>query len=334
MPANLRDVAAHAGVSIRTVSNVVNDFVHVAPQTRARVQRSIAEVGYAPNLAARQLRRGRTGMIGLIVPEIASPYFAELASAVVSAAEARGWTMLVDESGGQPERERRLLDGNPSRLVDGLVLSPWSLTPRTIAQRASTVPLVLLGERSADGIADRVAVDSVAAARQATEHLASIGRRRIAAIGAQPHLRNATARLRLQGYRAGLTGAGLAPSRRLEVPVRALHRADGVTAMARLLDAGAAPDAVFAFSDQLALGAMRLLADRGLHVPDDVAVIGFDDIEDGAYAVPSLSTIAPDKQQIAHEALACLAGRLDDPARPARDVVAAHRLIPRQSTGG
>ncbi len=328
----LRDVAERAGVSVRTVSNVVNDFVHVAPATRERVHRALDELGYRPNLAARQLRRGRSGVISLVVAEIDSPYFAELAAVVVRAAETRGWDVHIDQTDGDPDRERRMLSGPLGQQVDGVVFSPWALAPAELTQRAPSIPLVVLGERQANGQVDHVAVDNVAAAHDATAHLISHGRQRIVALGLQPHLSNETARLRQQGYRDALVDAGRSLDPRLEVGVQRLHRSDGAQAVARLLTEDVSFDALFCFTDQLALGAIRALADRGLRVPDDVAVAGFDDIEDGRYAVPSLTTVAPDKRQIADVALRLLANRIQDPAAPVVDFVAAHELVIRQSS--
>ena len=335
MSARLRDVAAHAGVSVRTVSNVVNGFRYVAPETRSRVQASIDELGYRPNLAARTLRRSRTGLVALVVPEIDSPYFAELAARTVRIAERRGLTVLIDQTDGDPERERLLLHGKRSQLVDGVLFSPWTVAPAELAARTDTVPLVLLGEHdspTAGRLAvDHVAIDNVAAARSATAHLLASGRRRIAAIGVQPSTFNATARQRLLGYRQALSAAGVRASAELERPVRTLHRADGHRAMLELLELAEPPDAVFCFTDELALGAMRAAADRSVPVPDAVALIGFDDIEDGRYSVPALSTVSPDKDRIAELALDCLAEQTDGP-RDGRSIVAPHRLVVRATS--
>jgi DNA-binding LacI/PurR family transcriptional regulator len=331
---SLKDVAAVAGVSVRTVSNVVNRFPHVAPDTRARVEQALAELNYRPNLAARNLRRGRSGLIGLVVPEIDSPYFSELAAHLVLAAEERSWTVLVEQTGGDPARERAFLEGAAATFVDGLVFSPWGLGAADLRRSAEDTPLVLLGERSSDGVADHIAIDNVAAAVEATEHLITLGRRRIAAIGVQPHLTNETARLRLEGYRACLRAAGHPRDERLEVQVAALHREDGAAAMRALLASDETPDAVFCFNDQLALGAIRAAHDAGLDVPGDLAVVGFDDIEDGRYSCPSLTTISPDKWAVAVRALECLAERLDgDRVDTARDIVVPHRLVVRESSG-
>ena len=331
---SLKQVAQRAGVSVRTVSNVVSGFAHVAPDTRERVQRILDELEYRPNAAARHLRGGRSGLIALAIPEITSPYFAELAGHLVAQAEARSWMLLVQQTDGDPERERRLAGGVQGQTVDGLILSPWALSPADLRRRPDSAPLVLLGEQDAGGLLDHVTVDSVAAAHDITGHLIATGRTRIAAIGPQPHLHNGTAARRLEGYRAALTETGLRHDETLEIPVDRLHRADGALAMRRLLDGGRPFDAVFCFTDQLALGALHEASQRGLRIPGDVAVAGFDDIEDGRYANPSLTTIAPDKAAIARAALDLLADRLgrDAYTGAARRTIIEHRLVVRGST--
>ena len=335
MPPGLKDVAARAGVSIKTVSNVVNGYVHVAPATRARVQAAIDALGYVPNMAARQLRSGRSGVIALAVPELQSPYFAEIAGLIVQAAERRFWTVLIDQTDGQAERERNLVAGLRRHAIDGLIFSPLALAGNDLPARTE-IPMVLLGERVWHGPADHVAIDNTAAAIEATRHLIGLGRRRIAAIGVQEQASAVTAHQRLAGYRTALAEAGLAHDPALEIPADSFHRADGAAAMARLLDSGR-PDAVFCFNDLLALGAIRTLLSRGLRVPDDVAVVGFDDVEDGRFSTPTLSTIAPDAPRIAQLAVDLLAERLGDgsaAAGPPRELRVDHRLVIRESSAG
>jgi DNA-binding LacI/PurR family transcriptional regulator len=335
VPAGLKDVAARAGVSIKTVSNVVNGYVHVAPETRARVQDAIDELGYKPNVAARQLRSGRSGVIALALPELQSPYFAEMAGLIVQAAERRSWTVLIDQTDGHAERERNLVAGLRRHAIDGLIFSPLALAGEELARGRDDTPMVLLGERIWHGPADHVAIDSTAAAADATGHLARLGRERIAAIGAQDRPSAVTAHQRLAGYRLALADAGLPADPRLVAEVESFHRADGAAAMARLLDAPDPPDAVFCFNDLLALGAIRTLLARGLDVPGDVAVIGFDDIEDGRFSTPTLSTISPNTDRIAQLAIDLLAERLgDDSAGPPREIRVGHRLVARESTYG
>ncbi|MEV1331526.1 LacI family DNA-binding transcriptional regulator [Micromonospora costi] len=330
----LKDVAERAGVSVKTVSNVVNGYVHVRPDTRARVEEAIAELNYRPNLSARNLRKGRTGVIALAVPELDIPYFAELARHVVNAAAALGWTVLIDQTGGAREQERVVASGITDHLIDGLIFSPLALTADDLTNLDGT-PMVLLGERVDHGPADHVVIDNVAAAREITTHLVGLGRRRIAAIGSQRTPEGASARLRLDGYRGALEEAGLGYDETLVAPAPAWHRADGAAAMRALLASGVRPDAVFCFNDTLALGALRALHEAGLRVPEDVAVAGFDGIEDGRFSVPTLTTIAPDKERIARLAVELLANRIDgDRTAPARELSAPYRLEPRESTRG
>ncbi|MFE9693937.1 LacI family DNA-binding transcriptional regulator [Micromonospora sp. NPDC005806] len=327
----LKDVAERAGVSVKTVSNVVNGYQHVRADTRARVEQAITELNYRPNLSARNLRKGRTGVIALAVPELDIPYFAELARHVVTAAAEHGWTVLIDQTGGGPEQERKAASGIGDHMIDGLIFSPLALTADDLTG-LDGMPMVLLGERVDHGPADHVVVDNVAAAREITAHLVGLGRRRIAAIGAQRTPEGVSARLRLAGYTAALADAGLGYDERLVAPASAWHRADGAAAMRHLLSSGVRPDAVFCFNDTLALGALRALHEAGLRVPEDVAVAGFDDIEDGRFSIPTLSTVAPDKERIARLAVEVLAGRVaGDRDAPPRELVAPHRLALRES---
>lgn len=334
MRVGLKDVARRAGVSVKTVSNVVHGHTDVAPPTRERVQQALDELKYRPNLSARHLRSGRSGVIAVALPELNSPYFSELAGFIVKAAEKRSWTVLIDQTDGVREREQLVAEGIRAHLIDGLIYSPLALTEDDIACRADSTPLVLLGERVENGRADHVAIDNVTAARRASEHLVALGRTRIAAIGAQHDATGETARLRLAGWRAALEAGGLVVDASLVVPVRAYHREDGARAMRALLERPQPPDAVFCCNDLLALGALRMLHERGVRVPEEIAVAGFDDIEDGRFSAPSLTTISPDKAQIARVAVDLLADRLANPSRAPREVRADFALVVRESTAG
>ena len=351
MAVTLQDVALHAGVSTKTVSNVVNGYAHVAPATRTRVEKAVAELGYRPNLSARSMRGGRSGIIALAVPELGVPYFAELAQSVIRAADQAGFIVLIDQTEGRLDRERLVSQGIRSQLIDGLIFSPLALRGDDLDARADGIPMVLLGERVGAAAVDHVIIDNVEAARQAVGHLVAQGRTRIAAVGAQYSTVGETARLRLAGYQQALADAGLPFQSELVAETRSFHRHDGAAAMTRLLDAGSVPDAVFAFNDLTAIGVLRACYDRGLRVPEDVAVIGFDDLEEGRYAIPSLSTISPDKDFIGRTAVRLLATRLAAPAQvedhsgshqgtvvgggtPTAEVVAPFRLEARESTMG
>ncbi|MDQ1582524.1 MAG: LacI family transcriptional regulator, repressor for deo operon, udp, cdd, tsx, nupC, and nupG [Microbacteriaceae bacterium] len=333
----LRDVAELAGVSIRTVSNVVNGYVPVSDAKRERVEAAVAALGYRPNVAARNLKIGRSGLIALVVPELDVPYFSELARFIVTFGRDLGFTVVVDQTDGDTDREKELLtrDGRAA-MFDGIILSPLALSHADLDQREAIAPLVLLGERIAGGNNDHVTIDNVAAAQEATEHLIDLGRQRIAAIGDQPYETGETAQLRTRGYELAHAARGRAVDPSLIIPTHRFHFSDGSEAMTALLERpGQRPDAVFCYNDLLAIGAIRTLLAAGLRVPEDVAVVGFDDIEAGRYHTPSLTTISPDKPEIARLALDRLVARLGEHAEgPVEELRVPHQLIVRESTVG
>ncbi|MCT2590305.1 LacI family transcriptional regulator [Streptomyces sp. N2-109] len=334
MGVSLKDVAQRAGVSIKTVSNVVNNYPHVTPQMRAKVQQAIDELGYRPNLTARHLRKGRTGIVALAVPELGNPYFAELAGAVIDAAARHDYTVLVDHTAGLRERELLVCQEFRSHVIDGLILSPIHLETADLVARQETSPLVLLGEREYEAPYDQIAIDNVAASRLAVRHLLDLGRSRIAFLGSRTSRERRPAHLRLRGWREELTAAGLEPDETLVVATEGYGRADGATAMTTLLERGAPPDAVFAYNDLIAIGAMRTLAEHGLRVPDDVAVVGFDDIEESSYGTITLTTVSPDKQAIARLSVDRLVERLaGKPVSEPLRIRPGYRLAVRESTG-
>lgn len=333
------DVARMAGVSPRTVSNVVNGYAHVSPETRKKVQTVIDALGYRANAAARTLRTGRTGIIGLVVPALDQPYFAGLTRAIIREAGASGYTVVVDQTEGDRERERALLRGGPLGAVfDGLILSPLALTPEDLLDSGNRGdPVVLLGEREVRAAFDHVLIDNVAAAREATEHLIAIGRRHLAAIGLQEPDDGHTSSLRKAGFLEAVAAAG----RRVELQhlrrVDKVLRASGYEQMLELLDCDPRPDAVFCFTDLMAVGALRACYVRGVKVPDEVAIIGFDDVEEASFTAPSLSTVRPDIDAIARIAVARLLARIeggDGAPGAAEAFTVAHELVVRESTAG
>ncbi|WP_329483185.1 LacI family transcriptional regulator [Kribbella sp. NBC_01484] len=332
MTTRLSDVAARAGVSVKTVSNVINDYPHITAQTRAKVEAAIAALDYRPNVSARSLRKGRSDFIALAIPEMASPYFAELGAAISRAAKRRGITVLIDQTEGEAPAEKVVLDGMRGQLIDGIIFSPITTVPAKLTVAYTGKPLVLLGERPAGGQFDRVAVNSVQASYDATTHLIALGRRRIAAIGVGG---TSTGAVRRRGYRKALKAAGIPHDPALELAGTGYHRPDGAASMRELLALPEPPDAVFCFNDLLALGALRTLADAGLKVPGDVAVVGFDDIEDGRYHAPSLTTISPDKEWLADNAVGLLLERIAGTGEAARrDLTVPYTLEIRESTAG
>ena len=334
MPATLRDVADRAQVSVRTVSNVVSGYEHVSEKMRTRVMRAIDELGYVPNPVARTLRTGKTGLLSLVVPEIDVPFFSELARAVIDEADALGFQVMIDQTGHDHERERQLLRGGGRRnLFDGMLFAPLATHDELNDVEASEeLPILLLGEHVFDGRFDHVAIDNIRAAHDATTHLLDSGRTRIAAIGAQPKEQYATPLQRTKGFQLALEEHGRQPVEALQMTAPHYGRADGYAAAAALIAQDRRPDAMFCYSDLLAMGAIRAVFDAGLRVPEDIAVIGIDDIEEGRYSRPSLSTVSLDIPFIAHTAVTRLAARIDEPTVEAREFIAPHQLIPREST--
>ncbi|PPK97730.1 DNA-binding LacI/PurR family transcriptional regulator [Kineococcus xinjiangensis] len=329
--ATLRDVARLAGVSIKTVSNVVNDYPHVRPTTRQRVEEAIRTLDYQPNLTARTLRSGRTGALALAVPELRLPYFAELADEVIRAAERRGMVVLIEQTNRDRQREVDLLASARLRMVDGLLFSPLVLGIEDAALIEIDTPLVLLGERMFHPSVDHVTMRNVEAARAATEYLLHRGRRRIAVVGVHPGEVIGTAGLRLRGYREALEHAGIEVDERLFGVADLWHLREGDEATRTLIDSGVDFDAVFAFNDTLALGAIHALRSAGREVPDDVAVMGFDNSDEGMYSIPGLTTIDPGRRRIAESAVDVLLNRIENRGSAARHVEVGFSVVVRES---
>lgn len=310
MAVTMNDVARVAGVSLKTVSNVLNDYEFIRPATRQRVLDAIAELGYEANLTARSLRSGKTRMLGLVLSDLSAPYYAELASRLMKAASRRGYRVLVEQSDAVGEAELNALQGPFRQLTDGLLFTPLMVDADSIAARLGKKPLVLLGEHILDPRFDLVTMKNGEAAAALTTHLLAGGRRRIAVVGAYPGESAGSAGLRLSGYRTALDHAGIPFDPALIAPCE-WRRDGGAAAVAGLLDSGVEFDAVFGLNDVLALGAMHELLIRGVRIPQEVAVAGFDDIDEARFAAPSLTTVSPGMGEIAERSIGLLIDRIE-----------------------
>jgi DNA-binding LacI/PurR family transcriptional regulator len=317
------------------VSNAINGYRPVSEAAMLRVQQAIDELGYTPNLSARHLRAGRTGIIALAIPELLNPYFAELAGFANDEANRRGYTLLLDYTDADRDKEKLVSEGFRAQFIDGLIMSPVKLTAKDFLRRTSETPLVLVGESVYGVPYDHVVIDNLAASREAMQHLVGLGRTRIAFIGAHIDATREPAHVRLQGYRQALEVAGLPFDPALVASTDAFGRGDGAEGMRKLLKLKRPPDAVFAYNDPIAIGAMRAIAEKGLRIPQDIAVVGFDDVEEGRFSNPALTTISPDKETIARLAVQMLVERIERKApKPARDQQPSYTLIVRESTRG
>jgi DNA-binding LacI/PurR family transcriptional regulator len=327
----LEHVAAEAGVSKSSVSNVIRNHPHVRDEVRARVAAAIEKLGYRPQAIGQNLVSGRTGLVALAIPNFAQPYFAEIARSAVAAADERGMRLLVQQTDNLLEKEREAADAWNLGAADGLIFSPSVISDEEISQRRAGMPLVLLGERSRLESVDRVGIDSVSIAEVATRHLIEQGRTKIVMIGEKTSGDHHVVSEREDGFHRALAAAGL----REASPIGAVSdwtREDGAAAVDALIAAGETFDALFCANDLLALGAMAALYRHGRRIPDDVALIGVDDIEDSRFSTPALSTVFIDKDWMAREALRLIAKQIAGSDSPPEHLSVPYRLIPRAST--
>ncbi|MFD3443275.1 LacI family DNA-binding transcriptional regulator [Microbacteriaceae bacterium 4G12] len=338
MAVSVRDVASLAGVSVGTVSNVLNRPDRVSPDTAARVQDAIARLGFVRNDVARQLRMGRSRSIGLVVLDVRNPFFTDLARGVEQRAAEDGYTVLLANSDEDSEREAAHLDMFEEQRVRGVLISPLAdALPRLARLRKHGIPTVLVDRMTDDSDFSSVSVDDVAGGRMAVTHLAETGRRRIAFVGGPFTIRQVADRL--AGAREA---ASRFPGVTLEViPTRSLTVLDGRAAGELVRDRAPAdrPDAIFAANDLLAVGALQALVMAGtVRVPEDIALIGYDDIDFASATVVPLSSVRQPSGMIGYRALDLLLGEeaegpVDAGAEVIREqVVFQPELVVRQST--
>jgi LacI family transcriptional regulator len=326
----ISDVARHARVSKTTVSHVLSGKRPVSATTRDRVERSIDALGYRPDGLARSLRTRRTHMVALIVPDLTNPYYPSLARGLEAGIEPDGYRAFICSSDGDPDRERAYLREVCDRGVDGIVLDSFHLTVDDLhVATGGRLPLVWIGGAPMEhpGV-DSVRSDDDAGAYEATKHLIDRGHRRIALIDGPPGSGTA----RRDGYRRALADAGLAvypePSPRTD-----WTREGGRAIVAELLALDPPPTAIFCSNDLTAIGALDAVRDARIAIPDELAIVGFDDIEAAALVTPALSTVVNPAIDIGRTAAAMLTERMTGGyAGPARTVTLPSPLIVRGSS--
>jgi DNA-binding LacI/PurR family transcriptional regulator len=280
-------------------------------------------------------RATRTGLIALAVPHLEEPYFAELGSRLVRGADERGLAVLIVQSEGDHAREVDVANGVGLPPVDGLIHIPRSLTVADLTRRTAPGPLVLLGEHIQVSPFTHITIDNRAAARTATEHLLTVGYRKIAFIGRRDSRPSDAADRRHAGYLEALDAAGVRIDPALTAQVDAFTSDEGERVAAQVVSSVPDLDGIVCSNDSIALGALAALHAAGRRVPDDVAVIGIDDIRAARFAVPALSTIAPDHEQLVDAAFTELERQLTSPPGadlPVRHVTVGARLVLRAST--
>lgn len=331
--ATLHDVAALAGVSVTTVSNFLSGYPYMRASTRDRVRAAIDELGYVANPAARTLKTGRTGLLTLSVSDLRQSYFAELAERIIAAARRRGYGVMVESTGLDRSRELGGIDSVRNRITDGLIISPAMMTSADVSAFDGDYPLVMLGVQPFAAPCPHFLVDAVRAARDATMHLVRAGCRRIAIVGGALEGEESSRTTRARGYRMSLEEAGLPFDPRLVRDVRDWNALNGARAVAALFDDGIRPDGIVACNDHLAFGAMHQIRDLGLNVPGDVRVIGFDDIDEARFSIPSLTTVDQSSDAMADESVGSVIAQIEAGHRaPASVEHVPHRIVYRASS--
>lgn len=330
MPVNVRDVAALADVSIGTVSNVLNNPQVVSRRTRERVEQAIAELGFVPNAPARQLRAGRAKVIGLVVPDIANPFFTEVARGVEDAALEAGFVVILCNSDEQASREDRYLSVLESQRVGAILITPArkGLKPfqRLIAN--GTAVALLDNEGTTQDVCS-VSVDDALGGQLAATHLLDLGHRRIAWLAGPSDIPQVADR------EAGLARACAQRGVSLE-PIRAgqMTTAAGYAAVSAIATEGRLPSALACANDLLALGATRAVRAAGLRIPHDVSIVGYDDIDFAASAAIPLTTLRQPKYELGAAAARLVIAEYTDPASHAHQRVRFQpQLVIRESTG-
>ncbi len=327
----LVDVARHAGVSTKTVSNVVHNYEHVTPDMRSKVQKSIRELGYKPNLTARRLVTGKTSMIALAIPETNHPYFSSLADAIVKAAVDRDYRVLIEQTDGDSEKELDVLRDREAGLVDGVIFQPAKVTSLDLAEIQEDTPVVMLGEAASPIAFDHIMIDNSAAAEVAVKHLIGLGRKRIAFLGDVRGDNAGATKKRLAGYQKGLEDAGLSVDTSLVLQVESFSPESAKVAVQEAIRSGIEFEGLLCRDDRFAVAALQLLRDEGISTPEQIAVIGWDDTVLARYSYPTLTSVSPNIQAIATEAVQMLIERIEGLTGSGRHVLAPYNLHIRES---
>src|SRR5690349_9473149 len=323
----VKEIAAIAKVSVATVSRALQRPEIVSEATRLRIHEVVKRMGYTPNALARNLRTARTRLIVALLPDIANPFFSEVIRGIEQVAHENGYSVLLGETQGSLVREQAYADMVAARRADGII----TMSPRVPAiPLQGRLPVVNACEYVRDAQISSVYIDNVAAAGAAVDYLVMLGHREIAFVAGPPS--SPISVDREQGYRLALQRAKL-PVHAALVAAGDFSIEAGERAVELFLAQGRSFSAVFCSNDEMAIGAMRALSSHRLRVPDDVSVIGFDDIRFARYTSPPLTTVAQPKNALGREAMSMLIELLGDPAVPPRKRVLTADLVVRGSTG-
>jgi LacI family transcriptional regulator len=328
----IRSVAERAGVSLGTVSNVLNRPARVAPTTRARVLAAMDELGFVRNTAAHQLRMGNSRSVGVVVHDVSNSFFTETIRGIEDVANDNGYVVIVSSSDAAAEREERCLRLLEEQRVLGVLITPADKDLDHLARlQERGTPVILLDRHCPNGRFCSVAVDDVRGGEMAASHLFAQGHRRIALVNGPLEIRQCADRRR--GVRRAARRAGLDPADAvLDVPVSALSTSGGHGAIPALLGGEPRPSGVVCANDMAATGVLRGLREAGVRVPDDMAVVGYDDIDFAAMLSPSLTSVRQPKYELGASATRLLLEEISDDDHEHREVRFEPELIVRSSS--
>ncbi len=326
---SIKDIARLANVSHSTVSRALSGSTLISPETVQRIRRIAEDSGYRPSAAARSLVTSRTATIGVVVTSIADPFAAEVVLGIEDAANDCNYSVILANSCAQPEREVRVVRAFEERRVDGIIVTSSRVGAVYVEMLSQTrVPIVLLNNQHPSEVMHSVMIDNLSASQKATRHLIDLGHRRIAYVGDRFGCQSDTERF--GGYRAALDLAYL-PFQPEYVVHGSGNPEGGAAAAETLLSLPSQPTAIFCYNDMTALGAMRAIAARGLSVPSDISVVGFDDLFFAQYSTPPLTTVRQPMREMGRLALDTLMKLLaEDGSQP--NIKVPGELIVRHST--
>jgi DNA-binding LacI/PurR family transcriptional regulator len=331
MPApTLKDVAEHAQVSKATVSRVLNNNPNVAEELRVRVLESIRLLGYQPNRAARRLRASVSEVLGLIISDIENPFFISVVRGVEDAAYDSQMSVVLCNTDENPAKQQMYLRVMRAERVAGLIISPTNVNEDFTELRQLGIPVILLDRRTDKFETDAVTIDNVGGAYLAVKHLIDLGYERIGTIGGSPHL--TTGRERYEGYRKALNAAGLKIDEK-SVKIGDFKTASGYHLASELIGLPRPPQAIFVANNLMTLGTLRALRENGVRVPQDIALVGFDDMPWSSELCPPLTAISQPTYELGQETVQLLLRRLANPDAPIRTVTLQPRLVVRESCG-
>jgi LacI family transcriptional regulator, fructose operon transcriptional repressor len=326
--ASIKDVAESAGVSTATVSRVLSNGLHVRPEVRKRVLAAVERLGYRPNLVARSLRSQQSSTIGLIVSDIRNPFFTSISRAVEDVAYEQGFSVFLCNTDENPEKEAIYLNLQRDENVAGAIFSPTRQTLASFSAANLSFPLVVIDRSIPNSDVDVVVLDNVDSAYRLTTHLIENGYQRIAALSGEM---STTGHERRAGYEKALRAHGLAPPAEQVKSIQPKIEA-GYAATLKLLASAEPPDALFTTNSLLGAGALEAIRERNLTIPDDIALVTFDETTWASLVQPPITLIAQPTYEIGKTATELLLQRIADPNRPIRQVILKGQLLVRGSS--